>query len=85
MRLDGHKPCPICGKRRGAGIDHSRCSRKLQAQHEADKAQPHRKRDGTIATFPNGQPITEAHCKKVQYKLAKKKYRKPDSYWSNID
>jgi hypothetical protein len=31
--------CELCGRRRGAGIDHSKCSKKLQEMHK-DRPKP---------------------------------------------
>lgn len=65
--------CEVCGKSRGRGRDHSKCSKLLQDKHKADMAQP--VGEGGLAR------ITEQHRRNAQYKKAVKGYKSGKGRW----
>lgn len=71
MRVDWWL-CEICGKSRGRGLDHSRCSKLIQAKHKDDMAQPIG--EGSLAT------VTEQHRRNAKYKRTAKRYKNGE--WS---
>lgn len=48
--MDQYK-CEICSERRGAGKDHSKCSRTLQAKYKDKERQPKPVHEGVIRMY----------------------------------
>lgn len=71
MRVDWWL-CEICGKSRGRGMNHSKCSKIIQANHKDDMAQPI---DETSLVG-----LTKQHQRNSKYKQTAKRYKNGD--WS---